>query len=69
MTGKDIIRKISSRKFWACIVEFVTSVLIAFNMENNEIAQVSAIITAFGSIVIYILSEAYVDAAKKEDNE
>jgi hypothetical protein len=63
--------KMSSRKFWAFLGSFVTSILLAFNLSENEIAQVVAIITSFGSMAIYVLSEASVDKAaiKQEGDE
>ncbi|NLY80369.1 MAG: hypothetical protein GX072_10925 [Lysinibacillus sp.] len=54
-------RKLSSRKFWALLAGFISSLLLAFNLGENEIAQVTAVITAFGSIAVYILAEASVD--------
>lgn len=62
-------RKLSSRKFWALLAGFISSLLVAFNFGENEIAQVTAIITAFGSVAVYILSEASIDRAhaKKDD--
>ncbi len=59
----DIKRKLSSRKFWALLAGFVSSLLIAFNLSENTIIQVTAIITAFGSIAVYIFAEASVDKA------
>lgn len=59
----DWIAKLSSRKFWCCLIGFVTALLVAFNVGDNWVSQVSAIISAFGTLVIYILSESRVDAA------
>lgn len=57
-------QKLSSRKFWALIAGFIASLLVVFNFSENEIAQVTAVITAFGSIAVYILGEAYVDGQR-----
>ena len=57
------VQKLSSRKFWVAIVGFVSALLVAFHVGQNDIAQVSAIISAFGTLVIYILSESAVDKA------
>lgn len=59
----DFIRKISSRKFWVCLIGFVSSILVAFNIGENQIAQVTAVITAFGSLVVYMLTEGAADVA------
>ena len=59
----DWIKKISSRRFWLALIGFVSALLVAFHVGQNDIAQVSAIISAFGTLVIYILSESAVDKA------
>ncbi len=64
--------KLSSRKFWAALVGFITPILVIFNVPESEIVTVSGLITACGALVAYIFSEGYVDAAhsfKEEDNE
>jgi 5-bromo-4-chloroindolyl phosphate hydrolysis protein len=57
-------QKLSSRKFWALISALVISVLVFFNVGDNEIAQVTSIIAAFGSVAAYIFAEAAVDKAR-----
>lgn len=57
----DWKRKLSSRKFWAMLAGFVVSVMALFNMEAGEMQKVVAMITAFGSVAVYILSESYID--------
>ena len=55
--------KLSSRKFWVCLIGFVSALLIAFNVGENTISQIAAIISAFGTLIVYILSEGKVDTA------
>lgn len=55
-------QKLSSRKFWAALIGFITSILYAFNIAESEITQIAGIITAGSTLVIYILTEGYVDA-------
>lgn len=61
-------RKFSSRKFWALIVSFIASILMAFSFTESEITQITAVITAFGSVAVYTLAESSVDkkAIEKE---
>lgn len=61
MTKADIIRKLTSRKMWAMVAGLVTNILIFYNFPENEIAQIVAVIGAFGSIISYIFAEASVD--------
>lgn len=64
MGKDDLIRKLSSRKFWAALVAFITALLVAFNVPDASISQVSAIIMAFGSLVAYIFAEGWVDSSR-----
>lgn len=69
MKKEDILRKLASRKFWVALAGFIGSLLVAFNIGENDIAQVTAVITAFGSLMVYILSESAVDAASASANQ
>jgi len=64
----DWRRKLSSRKFWVALAGFVTAILVAVNYTEAEIAQVTAIISAFSTLIIYILTEGYVDGKSEENN-
>lgn len=67
MKSIDFKRKLSSRKFWSLIAGFISSLLLAFNLDENTIAQIAAVIGSFGLVAVYILGESYVDASKKDD--
>lgn len=53
--------KLTSRKLWAAIIGFISALLIAFNVPEGSITQVTACISAFGSLIAYILAEGYAD--------
>lgn len=57
--------KLTSRKFWAAVIGFVTPVLTAAGINDNKIAQVVAIIMAGGTLIAYIIGEGLVDAARE----
>lgn len=63
MTKEDLIRKLTSRKFASALLAFITAVLVAFHMPENQIAQVVAIVGSFMTLISYILAEGQVDAA------
>lgn len=63
MTKEDLIRKLTSRKFWAAVVNFVTQLLIVFHVNDNEVAQVAAVIMAGAGVIAYIVGEGLADAA------
>ena len=55
--------KLTSRKFWAAIAEFVTMLIIAFHGTEETAVQISAIIMAGAAVVAYIIGEGLIDAA------
>jgi uncharacterized membrane protein len=61
--------KLSSRKFWAAIIGFVTAVLTAFNVDNLTIEQVVTIITACSTLIAYIIGEGLVDSARSKEDK
>lgn len=62
----DWKRKLTSRKFWAMIAGFIAAVLAFVGTSDTVITQVTAIISAAGVIVAYILAEGMTDAAHAE---
>lgn len=65
MNKQDIIRKLTSRKFWIAVVGFITPLLLAFGVAEAEVSQIVAIIMAGADVVAYIIAEGMVDAAEK----
>lgn len=62
-------QKLTSRKFWAAVVGFVTPILIVFNVSDLTIEQVTAIITSGGALIAYIIGEGLVDANRDNKGE
>lgn len=62
MKREDLIRKLSSRKFWACITAVIVS-LIAFTKATPETTErVVALVGAIGGLCVYMLSEGMADS-------
>lgn len=59
----DWIKKLTSRKFWAAIAEFVTMLILAFGGTQETAVQVTALIMAGATVVAYIIGEGLIDAA------
>ena len=59
----DWKQKLTSRKFWAAVVNFVTQLMIAFRATESEAAQVAAVIMAGAGVIAYIVGEGLADAA------
>ena len=62
MTKADIVRKLTSRKLWLAVIGFVTPLLLAFGVAENNTAQIAAIIMAGADVLGYILAEGLADA-------
>lgn len=62
-------QKLTSRKFWAAIITFITSLLVAFNVPDLTIEQVVAVISAGSVMIAYIIGEGMVDAARIEKSD
>ena len=58
----DWKRKLSSRKFWCCVIGVVISIMVMFNAPEEEQTKVTGLITACSTLIIYILAESNVDA-------
>lgn len=67
MSKDDVIRKLTSRKFWIAVIGFVTPLLLALGVAEQTATQVSAIIMAGGTLIAYIVGEGLVDAARAKD--
>lgn len=63
MDWTNIKRKLTSRKFWAAVVSFVTMLIVAMGVAEETAAQVASIIMAGATVVAYIIGEGMVDAS------
>jgi hypothetical protein len=59
----DWKRKLTSRKFWAAVAEFVTMLIVALNGTQETATQVAALIMAGAAVIAYIIGEGLADAA------
>lgn len=62
---KDWKSKLTSRKFWAAVAEFVAMLLVFFNYPQDKTTQITALIMAGAAVIAYIVGEGLIDAAKK----
>lgn len=60
----DWKRKLTSRKFWAAIIGFVTPLLLAFGIAEDVVVQVSGIIMSGATAIAYIIGEGLVDSER-----
>lgn len=59
----DWKRKLTSRKFWAALCNFVAMLVIALGGTEQVAVQITGIIMAGATVVAYIIAEGLVDAA------
>lgn len=69
MNKIDWKRKLTSRKFWAAVVGFVTPTLIAGGATSSQVTQITAIIMAGATLIAYIIGEGLTDVAGIENKE
>lgn len=62
-------QKLTSRKFWAAVVGFITPILIVFNVPDLTIEQVSTVIMSGATLIAYIIGEGLVDAKREENKD
>ncbi len=57
-------QKLSSRKFWAAVIGFVTALAAVFGISSMTTEQITAVISAIGILAAYIIGESCVDASR-----
>ena len=68
MSKEDIIRKLTSRKFWLAVAAFVTELIIAFKGDAELAETLSGMIMAGATVIAYIVGEGLIDAEYKGSN-
>lgn len=66
---KTIIRKLSSRKLWLAVANFVAMLLVFVGNTEAIATQVSSLIMAGGGIVAYIIAEGWADSKHTKGEE
>lgn len=61
----DWKRKLTSRKFWAAVCNFVGMMVLAFGGKPETSVQITEIIMAGAGVVAYIIAEGLIDAASQ----
>ena len=59
----DWKKKLTSRKFWAAVADFVTMLIFAFNGTQELAGKITALIMGGAAVVAYIIAEGLTDAA------
>lgn len=59
-----MMNKLTSRKFWACVVGVVTGLAMVFELDQNVITTVAGAVTSLVSVVAYMYTEGKIDTAR-----
>ena len=62
MKKEDLLKKIGSRKFWACISAVIISLVAFTNAGPETTERIVALVSAVGGLCIYMLSEGMADS-------
>lgn len=61
ITVNDILRKLTSRKFWMSVATFVFLIMVYAGADENSATQIVAIIMAAATVVGYTIGEGLAD--------
>lgn len=61
----NLKRKLTSRKLWLSIANFVSMMMIFFGASDSEATQVSAIVMAGAGVIGYLVGEGLADSKKE----
>ncbi len=62
MKKEDLVRKLTSRKFWMAVAGFVSGLIVAFGESAATAETVSGLIMSGASVLGYLLAEGLADA-------
>lgn len=63
MKWEDVVRKLTSRKFWLALIGFITPMMFAMGYGESDVEKACAIVMAGGTLIAYIIGEGLVDAS------
>ena len=59
-----ILRKITSRKFWAALAGTITGISLALGADVSDVQSIIGTVTATVSCIAYIIAEGCIDTKK-----
>ena len=64
MSKEDIVRKLTSRKFWLSVASFITLLVVALGRSEEEAQSIAALVMAGATVIGYVLGEGLADAGR-----
>lgn len=65
----NLKRKLTSRKLWVSIGNFVSMMLVFCNYSESKATQVAALIMAGGSVIAYVIAEGMADSTPNTNTD
>ena len=62
-------RKLTSRKLWASIANFISMLLVFFNYSESTATQVAALIMAGAGVIGYVIAEGLADSTSNTNTD
>lgn len=62
-------RKLTSRKLWASIANFISMLLVFFNYSESTATQVAALIMAGAGVIGYVIAEGLADSTHNTNTD
>lgn len=69
MNTRNILKKLTSRKFWAALIAVILSILTMLQVSASMQAQIEALSWGVAALIAYILGEGLVDAKGRGKSE
>lgn len=66
MNKGNIIRKLTSRKFWLAIASFVSMLMIYLGAPESDAAQVASLVMAGATVIGYMVGEGLADSGNQD---
>ncbi len=63
MSKDDWIRKLTSRKFWVTLANFIVNLVVFIQSPEGSSERITALVLATGGFVAYIVGEGLADAS------
>ena len=63
MTKTDLIRKLTSRKFWLAVAAFISGLIVALDGDAETAETVSGLIMSGATVLGYMLAEGLADSS------
>lgn len=63
MNKTDLIRKLTSRKFWLAVAAFISGLIVALDGDAETAETVSGLIMSGATVLGYLLAEGLADSS------